>query len=734
MALLVLTALDNIPLAEARGLQPSRWSPTEIVASRMVGTHLDEEIHTARIPVGTDPRELLLVIDFARNNLVISSAPSDGAVAGDVASANPADWSSSYSAAGGGSDLIQLSGRGYRVPVSVDSTATVAAGCPSCHGVLGVGPGSPLWLVWNRATFSAGAITLGHKQPQVKGSGRARIACQPLQTDLCVSRATVFGAGYDVRFQFRSAYTVVPAHVFDAYVGTRSVSNTPVEDWPSLRLQFRSANFPVDPRRPVLKIAPQSLIGDSRTGGARTLLLKRSTDPNSQEIVLGRTVWRSLMLYREFDTGRAILQTFDSTKRFPVWGLVSAVVVALLLLRWWTTRDALFYEAVPGHEAETTVLASSNRVKRIRGYRVPVGIFMPSQERQQQLQSANTRVWVGNTSAPWGPFNPNVYPGEWGVYPDRLFIELLAIGASVATLYIPALRQAAESKFEFWIFLQVAVYVMVVWIGVVWALRLAGMADAFGVLHYFSSDPVLVGPGPNQARTTLPARIKGKIPRSFVVYRAGLIRQAAVDVLLSIALLMISTLTRTDSLGTTMIALATGILSGVTMYHFLAAMVHMFRFHYRYRIGERGQAIWALWILFMGLMLAAVASFSMAFVVIPFMQLHVTSANAGSYVLAGVTIYAAGMVLGFALVTFEADRMGDWLQRVRGLSPKPPSGHPLAKLIKSGARGLRQRWVVQRQYHRRPSHPTQRRQRRSTQVGRENSPNVFRTYTKTKNK
>lgn len=85
---------------------------------------------------------------------------------------------------------------------------------------------------------------------------------------------------------------------------------------------FDAADAPVDPRKPRLRIAPESLVGDSRHGGARTLMLKRSTDPLSTEIVLGRTAWRSLMMYREFATGHAVIQTFDSTKRFPTWSLV----------------------------------------------------------------------------------------------------------------------------------------------------------------------------------------------------------------------------------------------------------------------------------------------------------------------------------------------------------------------------------------------------------------------------
>lgn len=679
----------------------------------MAGTHLDEEIHIANVRVGTPSRELIVVLNFSGDALVMSSAPSTGSTAGDVAGSDPAEWSSSYSPLGGGTDLIQVSGRKYRVPTSFSSTAAVLAGCPSCHGVLGVGPGSPIWLVWSRATFSAGAVTFGRRLPQVDGSGRTRIACRALETDLCVARATLFGDTYDVHFRFASAFTVLPAAVYDRFVGTRSVSNTPIQEWPSLKMVFASADFPVDPRRVVLRIAPSSFIGNSRTGGAQTLLLRRSTDPGSNQVILSRTTFRSIMLLREFHTGTAVVVSFDSTKRFPVWALAVAIILALLLARWWTTRDALFYEALPGQGAQqiknprlTPIAArytwkphrswTSNWIDTLRPHNdswtslkrilLPGGGGGRSRSPGNNINSRrfgqrvgravpreNTEVWVGETTAPWGPFTNTTFPGEWGVYPDRMLIELVAIGAAIATLYIPSLRRSASSRLEYWVFLQVVAYVMIAWMITVWVTRLFGQAQAFGVLHYYAL-PTL----PPAATGRRPSR---NTPLSFVIFRASLIRQAGVDVLLSIALVMVSSLTRTDTLGTTVIAVSTGILAGVVMYHFMAAVVHLFRFNYRYPVGRRGEGVWVIWIIVTALLLGTTAAFTSAFVFIPFMQLHVTTANAGDYILAIVAVYGFGLYLAFVLANYEADRMADWLLQLRGRPRKPPAPHPLVQTL-----------------------------------------------------
>ena len=480
----------------------SRWKPTDIIPSRMAGTHLDEEIHIAKIRVGTPSKELVVALNFSGNGMVISSVGNTGSTAGDIPGSDPSDWSSTYSSIGGGTDFVKISSRQYRVPISYDSRAAALAGCPTCSGVLGVGPGSPIWLVWSGATFGAGAVSLGERMPQVAGASAPRISCKALESDLCVSEAAVFGARYDVIFRFSSVYTTLPAKVYDTYVGTRSVSNTMLQDWPELVLRFSSADAPIDPRHPTLEISPQSFIGNSRAGGAQTLLLKRSSDPNSKEIILGRTIWRSLLMYREWVTGTAVIVTYDSTKRFPTWTLFVFAAIAFLFQRWWTTRDALYYEAVNGKNSATTVRPIERRatsavykfalalvpwLSYANNERYRRRIYVVSDNKQaEKLKRAQEKVWDGETSAPWSAFvnQHQFFPGEWGVYPDRLFIEIVAIGGAVATLYIPRLREAASAKLEFWVYLQIIVYLMVTWSILEWVVRLFGQADAFGVLHY----------------------------------------------------------------------------------------------------------------------------------------------------------------------------------------------------------------------------------------------------------
>jgi len=639
------------------------WGHHTVIPTRMMGIHLDEELHVARVLVSTDDQELRVAIDFASHELIISSVPNRGR-AGSTGSSDPADWSASYSTMGThSSDVIRIGDHRYRVPVRYDSTATSTFGCPSCHGILGLGPGSPIWLRWDSATFSAGAITLGKKLPPVEGAGRVRIECEPMASEeLCVSYASVYGKEYRVRFRFRSAYTIVPNDVYDAYVGTRSVGDTSIRDWPSLRFTFPSSEAPLDTRNATLRVRAESLLGESMRGGAPILLLKRDSDPDSETITLGRSVWRSLLMHREFTLGRAVIKTHHSIKRFPTWAIIVGVVVIVLLVRWWMTRDALFYEHISLSRLEGTSYYA--RRGPLRRPRVPAAIgdyFAPSYK-------VRVRNWLEKTHAKeknvierlfMGACGPRfvqkdaLYPGEWGIYPDRLIIEMAAVGGAIAFLYIPELsRPFRHGHLEFWIFLQVVTYASVAWLALAWFTRILGHADVFGLLPFRKASKSGGGNGGDEK--------PGPI---YAVFRVELVCQATVNILLSIMLISLAAMTRADSLGTIIMALASSLLAGNVMYHMMAAIIHAVRFNYQYSVGRRGEAIWLLWIMYGVLLYLTTGVFVSAFVLIPMMRIQVVWAGPAQFVASSFVVFVIGLLFAFWLANNEAERMADWVRR-----------------------------------------------------------------------
>lgn len=722
LALLVfLLPLALVPGGAAARLRPSHWTPATIIPSRMIGVHLDEEIHVARVRVGTPEKELELAVDFSGHTVVIAHIPPGASSAGDIAGSHPADRSTTFVplAGGGGTDMIRLSGRRYRVPIEFDQGAATRFGCPTCHGIIGVGPGSPLWRVWRDATFSAGAVTFGRALPPVAGSGRVRIACEPLAgDDLCVSEGTVWGATYRVHFRFRSKYTIVPGAVYDRYTGTRNLGKTAVADWPTLAIEFPSADAPADPRTATLRIAPESLVGDSQKGGARVLMLVRNSDPLSDKIILGRTAWRSLMMHREFAKGRATVATHHSTKRGPHWSLIAGLAALILLIRWWATRDALFHEASDSQDyyyGAGGIFGSAGRPPKFLGAPARFGgrlraLAAGARVHEPYGVQEGARTWralarrAGAGGAAEGEVKSR-FPGEWGVYPDRLFIEMIAIPAAIAVLYIPALRRTASSPtMEIWIYAQVLVFSAVVWCLLVWAMRVLGQSAIFGVLPFTpaatrktaqvppSAAPRAPGSGdPDEARPGAVRRGAGArtgggkgeregertvvgAGRRFLVFRAALIRQGAVDMLLSATLLVLATVTRTDALGSVVMTLFGGILVGVVLYTFMTALLHGTRFRYRYPEAVRGEAVWFFWILYCALVTGLTGVFVTTFVFIPFLQLHVTMARPTSFLFTGAVIYFSALSTAYWLAEREADRMEVWLHRATKVVPRGAPG------------------------------------------------------------
>lgn len=731
--LALLLALALVPGGAAARLRPSHWTPATIIPSRMIGVHLDEEIHVARVRVGTPEKELELAVDFSGHTVVIAHIPPGASSAGDIAGSHPADRSTTFVplAGGGGTDMIRLSGRRYRVPIAFDQGAATRFGCPTCHGIIGVGPGSPLWRVWRDATFSAGAVTFGRALPPVAGAGRVRIACEPLAgDDLCVSAGTVWGASYQVHFQFRSKYTIVPGAVYDRYTGTRNLGKTAVGDWPTLAIEFPSADAPADPRTVTLRIAPESLVGDSQKGGARTLMLVRNSDPLSDKIILGRTAWRSLMMHREFAKGRATVATHHSTKRGPYWALIAGLAALILLIRWWATRDALFHEASDSQDyyysaggifgaaarAPKFLGASARAGGRLRAMAAGARVREPYglQEGAQTWRALARRAGVAGAAE---REVKSRYPGEWGVYPDRLFVEMIAVPAAVAALYVPALRRTASSPtMEIWIYAQVLVFSAVAWCLLVWAMRILGQSAIFGVLPFTPAAtrktaqvPSHAPPSPGEEGAAAPGERRGREPdearpgavrrvggasaeaakgagpttttvvgagRRFLVFRAALIRQGAVDMLLSATLLVLATVTRTDALGSVVMTLFGGILVGVVLYTFMTALLHGTRFRYRFPEAVRGEAVWFFWILYCGLVTGITGVFVTTFVFIPFLQLHVTMARPTSFLFSGAVIYFSALSTAYWLAEREADRMEAWLHRATKVATKAAAGAP----------------------------------------------------------
>ena len=615
------------------------WGTPKIISSMMIGVHLDEEVHVANVRYGSKNHNLLFVLDFTIRDIIISHVPSSLSGIAFVGS-HPSLWSSSFSSAEGGSDLIQLGDSQHRVPVKFDATASALRGCPICNGVMGLGAASPLWLLWPRVTFTAGTIVLKESRGPVSNDKLLpRIACRLADNNLCTSAAQVFGKTYDIQFSFSSPYTFVPVEVFNAYVEDRNIDETSISDWPDFVLRFNNSEAPADNRHPILRIAPQSLLGACHVNEVKTLLMRINPNPLvTDTILLGRSVWRSLMMRRFFDSGKAVIVSYDSIKRYSFWVMVFGLIMVLVGCRWWKTQDALFYET-PGY--------FPNRKTQTGKWRSPyVNI------------DNNPRAKVSIDKIEQARF-----PAEWTVYPDRMLIELLSIPVAVTSLYLNGLREAASINLMIYVFLNVFVYVSIAWIILEWILRASGEAGLMGVLEIRS--PTSLTP-------------------FFRIYRIGLIRQASVSFLLVIIMVMLSTFTRADTLGTFMIMISSLLLLMLIYYHTSTAVLHVLRYRYKLMLASTktlystgtGPALehiklsdasqrnlndspvmWYLWVIYCVVLSLTVSVILSIGVFFPFLQTRVTWSITGLFLLWIGIINIGGAALMYKFASFHVDGM-----------------------------------------------------------------------------
>lgn len=291
-----------------------------ILPSRMEGRHLPEEKHVATVVVGTPGKSLRLALNFTDRYIRLG---------------NPTT-SITYQPSGvdHGTDVVHIGGKRLRLPIKWDEEAAARCACPTCDGTLGVGASSSLWIMWRSVTMTAGSMLLDTVAPPIRDSPAGVSKCMEPHHTLCATYAKVYGKRYMVDFTFSSARTLVPIDVYDQYVGRRSVGRDVPEAWGSLEMEFGS-EAPV-----ASKIRLSSLVVRGRHG-VRHLLL--GVSPRNDTIYMGRSAWRSLMIYRDFVDGIIKIVPWETRKHYTSLALILIVVLFAIFIHWKQTRDGMLF-------------------------------------------------------------------------------------------------------------------------------------------------------------------------------------------------------------------------------------------------------------------------------------------------------------------------------------------------------------------------------------------------------
>ncbi len=292
------------------------FSCAAVIPSRMEGRFLPDDIHVVRLIVGSTGNIKRFALDFSSRYVRIRKPLP----------------SSTHSHTAGGTDVIHVGYRRLRLPMRLDPEAPARLGCPTCDGTLGVGAGSPLWLFYGSATFTAGSVLLGTAPPPIRDTAGTYAPCLGPHPSLCLTRAEVYGHRYIVDLGFQTPETLVPMEVYERFTGLRNVGQDPPHRWEPLRLHFEG-----DPGTEV-SISSHNLVATERHGMRRLML---GLSPRNDTIYLGRTAFWSLMIHRDFLGGKVKVIQWEARKHRSASSLLLVVILSFIFMHWKLTRDGM---------------------------------------------------------------------------------------------------------------------------------------------------------------------------------------------------------------------------------------------------------------------------------------------------------------------------------------------------------------------------------------------------------
>lgn len=519
-----------------------------IIASRMEGRYPTQDIHVARLVVGTPGHTLRLALDFSDRYIRV---------------ARPMN-SATYSHTAGGTDVIQVGRRRLRLPVRVDPEAAANLGCSSCDGTLGVGSASPLWLFYGSASFTRGSVLLDYGVPSpISATIGGHCQCLGPHPTLCMTEAEVHGDRYRVDLSFRTAETLVPMPVYERFVGLRSVGRDPSSHWDPLQIHFLAADG--GPGTEV-SIAAHNLVVMEKNSVRRLMV---GLSPQNDTIYLGRTAWGSIMVYRNFVRGTAKIVQFDTRKHRTVAPLILLNVLSLIFIHWKLTRDGM----LPSPDGVPRARLYQDRsVLEILGSGLTIVVYYlpPIREAVRISPTFDAYVFFGTaTMLTWEALAVAMYWWDAGAVLGEIYVRKpKAEPPAKPKGGIPSSHNPAERR-------RTTV-----------VSRRRRLASPFTITGATWRD---IQPLPPRRRPRIVAIERSHFP---VRCRLALIREVAHEIVLLLGILILSTETRTDSFAVALAAIFSLILTFFLIYNFLMAVYHLFGYDRQ-----------GLWILFLGTLL-----------------------------------------------------------------------------------------------------------------------------------
>lgn len=306
------------------------WLPAVLTS-----THAGDPVLSAYVQVGDPPTERLFALDFASDVVRVVY--------------NPPTFSRAYDPVYLGSphDQYVVGGHAFMLE-TVEQAIEATTLPPGATGIMGVGASSMVWAHFERVTITGKELSFTGALPSWRHGDTVACAVGPT---LCEASAdvtvdgTAFGAS-TVIIPLATARTQLPLPIYDAIVGDRHPSSTPLGDWPQLCLRWGASGRTCWTGYEYVTRGPLN---------TRHLLIEPSPDAI---IRLGASAMLGMRAARAW-SGPMVIADFSVAMSYSWWTLLLIVCLMFLYFMRWRPVSYESIDGPPGalHRVVTYIIA-----------------------------------------------------------------------------------------------------------------------------------------------------------------------------------------------------------------------------------------------------------------------------------------------------------------------------------------------------------------------------------------
>lgn len=303
------------------------------------------ETYVVKVSIGVPQKTYKLQVSFSHDEIIMYRRLDTLSV----------EYSPDY----GGSDVLNVYGKKYRVPITLDPGKSVTIQgnpCQNCDGILGMSESSVIWKIWPDIGFSRGFFALGHLHKEFSlhdDATTTAIRCHGFQIEgsLCKTMANVsFGdTQYEVPVEFKleDHNLNLPENIYASFIAGKNIYTDNPKKWPKIHFhilaqkgedfqenswQYEKFDIEINEISNEMKFSlnPSDFLKNMINGGKQFNIVPHS----GQSIQIGTQIFREYIFHRNAFSNTMVVQAIHTEDFLAFENLIFILVIVCLLVFW----------------------------------------------------------------------------------------------------------------------------------------------------------------------------------------------------------------------------------------------------------------------------------------------------------------------------------------------------------------------------------------------------------------